>query len=166
MDISLIFNIIFFTVTFLFGIWKVLDNKKEKKREEERKQYKEDLKTHLATGKGWVDALHEKTSSNQKYNTQQFEALKESDLKLEKRVRVLEAQQVSRETVKGMLDDKVDPLERTVEKLADDMSKGFKEIRDNQTLNEMNTNNILVTLSRLEGKLEGSGVIKPRRDGD
>lgn len=166
MDISLIFNIIFFTTTFLFGIWKVVDNKKEKKREEERRQYKEDLKNHLETGKGWVDALHEKTSCDQKYNTQQFAALKDTDNALEKRIRVLEAQQVSREVVKVMLDDKVDPLDKTVEKLADDMSKGFKEIRDNQVLTEMATNQIMVTLSRLEGKLEGSGVIKPRRDVD
>lgn len=140
MDISLIFNIIFFTTTLLFGIWKVVDNKRERKREEEKRQYKEDLKTHLATGKGWVDALHEKTTSDQKYNTQQFATIKDDSSKLEKRVRVLESQQVSEEKVKNMLDAKVDPVERTL-----------KEVRDNLILWEVNNQRLLADVSEIKG---------------
>lgn len=83
---------------------------------------------------------------------------------VEKRVRVLEAQQVSETKVKDILQERIAPILDDVNELKATVSVGFKEIkeemRSNQAVSDMNTHQIMRTLSELTGFLKGKGIIR------
>lgn len=86
------------------------------------------------------------------------------NIALEKRVRVLEAQQVSEGKVKDLLHERVAPIVEDVNELKATVAVGFKDIkeemRSNQAMSDMNTHQIMRTLSELTGFLKGKGIIK------
>lgn len=87
---------------------------------------------------------------------------------LEKRVRVLESQQVSEGKVKDILQERIAPILDDVNELKATVSIGFKEMkeemRSNQAVSDMNTHQIMRTLSELTGFLRGKGIIRSQNE--
>lgn len=164
MDASLIVNIVFGTLALAWGIWKFFAVKRDIKYKEDLQHIRDYTDTQITTGKMWVDDLKSQFDKDAKYNTHQFEAIDKDIIAQDKRMRVLESQLVAKETVEKMLDQRVRPLEAYMEKMENTMEKGFKEVTDQLTLNEMNSHNTVVMISRLEGKLEGARIIGANRD--
>jgi hypothetical protein len=151
--------------------WAVLAHFSNRRYQEElrtKKKEREDISKEVSdaikTGQGMVKVNDDKIEAYQKYNTQQFKALDSNVASHDKRIRVLESQLVAKDTVKEMLDDRVKPIEAAMEKMEHTMEKGFKDLTQQLTLSEMNSHNTIVMLSRLEGKLEGSGIIRSKSD--
>ena len=90
-------------------------------------------------------------------------AVREVDIynkSLEKRLRVVEAQQVSEGKVQSMLS----PVEQDVTELKENMRVGFKEIKDDfrayQQTNEANTRSLIAAVGEITGILRGSEKTK------
>lgn len=160
MDYSLIVNVVFGTLGIVWGVWKFFSARKEERYERDKSEMRSYADSKAATGKIWVDKLEATQAREIKHNTQKFEAIDGDVDQLQKNLRKLEYQQVAKETVKEMLDERVRPLEASVEKLEGAVERGFKEVSESLVLNDLNTNNVLLTLSRLEGRLEGAGIVK------
>ena len=168
MDYSFIVNVVFSTLGAVWVLWRFLFKRKEEKYEKDKKEQRDYTDTKAVTGKLWVDEIKDRVEKDAKYTTQKFSAITSDVVKnheavlekvdlMQRNIRKIEHQQVAKETVKEMLDDRVRPLESSVEKLEGTVERGFREVSEcNQ--------HVLLHLVRLEGKLEGSGVIKGTKD--
>ena len=168
MDYSFIVNVVFSTLGAVWVLWRFLFKRKEEKYEKDKKEQRDYTDARAVTGKLWVDEIKDRVEKDAKYTTQKFSAITSDVVKnheavlekvdlMQKNIRKIEYQQVAKETVKEMLDDRVRPLEASVEKLEGAVERGFKDVSEcNQ--------HVLLHLVRLEGKLEGSGIIKGTKD--
>lgn len=166
MDYPLIVSIFFGATTLGTTLWIFFKNREASAKDKLVKDLREYTDSKAALGKIWVEEIKDTQIRDSKYNTQKFTAISDDVADLEKTVKTLQYQQVAKETVEEMLDVRVKPLEASVDKLEGAVERGFRKVEDTLTLQEMNTQNVLLVLARLEGKLEGKGVIGGSKDGN
>lgn len=137
-------------------------------KKEEREAISKEVSDAVKAGQGMVKVNDEKIEAYQKYNTQQFKVIETTNISHDKRIRVLESQLVAKETVREMLDDRVSPLEASVDKLEHTVEKGFKSLEEKQALTDMNMVQVLskvadtnAAVARMEGYLRAKAEGKP-----
>lgn len=172
MDVELLFGILGLSVAAFTTGWGVITHFTNRRYSEqvalkvqEKQLISEEISDAVKAGKLMVNNCNEKVETYQKYSTQQFEAIKSSHLTFDKRLRVLESQLVAKETVREMLDDRVRPVEVSVEKLEHTVEKGFKNLEERQALWDMNICQILNKISEVNaGVAEIKGYNRARSE--
>lgn len=154
MEISDIIAIAMSCSTLFATFWIFYKGREDKRRIAETQNLKEYTDQRVSSHDKAVDNLGERANS---LDTKIEDAGRATDTKFEdmsKRVSVLESQLVGKDIVsERMLDDRVRPLEASVAKLEHTVEQGFSD-------GKKGMQNVLIALSRLSGKLEGSGVIR------
>lgn len=180
--ITIVVAIISIVSTTLTGLFIHISNKRDKQREAREKEVKErqellieslrkdtraSVDNAVATGKSMVSSLSQRADNIEKYNTEKFKSITEEQVRQSKEIRTLQAQHVTEHKV----DSKLAPITKEIAAVKqenkgtrEEMRTGFKEIREYQTLLDMNIQNIGKDVSETKGYLRHWAETSKRDD--